>query len=509
MARERIALAASEGFSVLNEEDLFLLQWYGLFPQKDEPDLWVFRFMPPMGQLASSQLKWFSKKLPSTAFLNLTARQSVQVEGIASKDLEDWLSESEAAGLFARGAGGDTVRNIVTCPVAGLDGRELFDVSGLVRDLSVRFHRNPDFVNLPRKLKVSIAACPEQCQQPEIHCVSFVGALREQDGEKLPGFDLWVGGGLSGSVAFAQRLGGWLPADQAVPVLEAIAGIYRNSADCRTNRDRARLRHLIADWGIERFKTTLQERLSFPLEDVPVPVDPLESVRDHLGVREEKESGFFYASVFVPSGRLTVPQLKKLADIVDRYGDGTARVTPRKNLIIPHLLQERVAQVLEGLDSVGLKTQASSLLRGMNACPGADSCTRAQVHTRGRLEEWSLYLKQQVLLSEPVSIHFSGCQAQCAQDAVAGIGIQGRSSLVDGKPVELFDLFAGGQLGARRRSAEPVAHDLPSDQVPLAIERLLMLYKKKRQPGESFSDYCARVGVPLLKEAAVPPVAAE
>ncbi|MBI3333335.1 MAG: nitrite reductase, partial [Candidatus Omnitrophica bacterium] len=289
---------------------------------------------------------------------------------------------------------------------------------------------------------------------------------------------------------------------------KAITEVYRDASEYRNTRSRARLKFLIADWGVEKFRGAVQARLDFPLEEAGPCEDPPDSYKDHVGVHEQKQPGLFYVGVPVLVGRITGGQMRKVADLAERHGDGSVRLTVRQNLLILNIPQERVAQVLEGLGSVGLKVDASPILRGVVTCTGIEFCKLAVTETKVRAREIVEHLESRVMLEEPLRIHVTGCPNTCAQSPIAHIGLQGSQTKVGDRVVEAYDVAIGGELGRNRAFNHFVLRKLPAAEVQLRLERLLMAYKKQRRPGERFNDFCRRLGdeglAGLLSEEARP-----
>lgn len=496
LIREKIEAAAREGFTSLNEDDLFLAKWYGLYTHRNEPGYFMLRLKNPGGFLNSDQLRVIAKIAAeqNRDFADISTRQNIQLHWVSLQDAPKILEELKAVGISTLGACGDVMRNIVGCPVAGVDAQEYFDASPILQETHTYFVGNPQFANLPRKYKVSISACREQCSQPEIQCVGFVGGQRKRNGSVELGFDLRVGGGLSTRPYYSQRLDAFVKPEQVVPVLKAITEIYRDASEYRKARSRARLKFLIADWGAQRFREALGAKLDFPLEETGPYEDPPDTYKDHVGVHEQKQKGLFYVGVPVLIGRISGNQMRKVADLSQRHGNGTVRLTVRQNLLILNVSKERVASVLEGLESVGLGVSVSPILRGVLTCTGNEFCKLAVTETKARAQEIVEYLQTQVRLEEPLRIHVTGCPNTCAQSPIAHIGLQGSRLTVGETQVESYDIAVGGQLGQDRAFNHFVIRKIPAAQVKFRLEKLLLEYKKRRQENESFNRFCERLG---------------
>ncbi len=507
LIREKIEAAAKEGFTAYTEDGLFLAKWYGLYTHRHEPGYFMLRLKIPGGVLTAAQLKTLARIATeqNKDFTDITTRQNFQLHWVNVKDIPLVLQELEQVGISTLGACGDIMRNIVGCPLAGVDAQEYFDASPVLKEANAYFLGNREFANLPRKYKVSIAACRDQCQQPEIQCVSFVGMERQVSGASQPGFDLWVGGGLSTKPYFAQRLNVFVTPEKVVLVLKAITEIYRDASEYRQTRSHARFKFLIADWGIEKFRTALQAKLDFPLEESGDFPDLPDTYKDHVGVHEQKQPGLFYVGVPVLVGRITGGQMKKVADLAERYGDGTIRLTVRQNILLLNIPKDSVANVLEGLGAVNLQVNASGIWRGVLACTGMEFCKLAVTETKARAKEIVEYLEARIRLDEPLRIHVTGCPNACAQSAIAHIGLQGSKMKVGEQLVDSYDVAFGGQLGKERAFNRFVVRKIPATDLKFRLEKLLLAYKKQRQNGESFNSFCKRVGDAKLTEFLCPP----
>ena len=473
------------------------IEWSGLTPHQNEGEqAFMLRLRIPTGSLTAPQLKMIARIASEKAkdFADITTRQDLQLHWVKAVDVSGILEDLRSVRIHTLGIGGDTLRNIVGCPVSGVDALEYFDASPLVTQVQDFFQGNPEFSNLPRKVKVSIAACREQCQQPEIHCVSFVGMERRIDGSAQQGFDVRAGGGLALNGSFAQRMNAFIPSERVLSVLKAILELYRAAPEVRGDRSKARLKFLIADWGIEKFRQAVQAKLDFTLEEAGPLEDPPDAYKDHVGVHEQRQPGLFYIGVPVLIGRISGPQMRKVADLAERHGNGSIRLTVRQNLLILNVQKDNVASLLEGLESVNLSLNASPILRGVVTCTGKEFCRLAVTETKRFAGEIVEYLQSRVSLEEPLRIHVAGCPAACAQSPIAHIGLQGSQAQVGDRLVEAYDLAVGGQLGRDRAFNHFVAQGLPAGEVKFRLEQLLVGYKKLRKVGETFNDFCRRLG---------------
>ena len=221
--------------------------------------------------------------------------------------------------MTTAGACGDNVRNITGCPVAGIAADELFDARAVLAEAAAFFVANREYSDLPRKHKITIAACPHQCNAPEIHCIALVGTLREG----RPGFAVRVGGGLSTWPRLADDLGVWVPVEEAVPVLRAIVDVWREDLRYRLSRTRARLKFMVHDVGAATVRERVEARLGRRLPDGAVPPPPPEE-HDHTGVHPQRQEGLFYAGFPVFLGLVDGARMRAIADLAESWGERSA-----------------------------------------------------------------------------------------------------------------------------------------------------------------------------------------
>src|SRR5215467_3289484 len=331
-ARLRIEhVYAQRGFASIDPQDLRgRFRWLGLYTQRKpgidggrtailephelEDEYFMLRIRIDGGQLDLAQLR--AVATVSTKYgrdtADLTDRQNVQLHWVRIEDVPAIWREIEAVGLSTTEACGDTPRVILGSPVAGIAAAELVDATPAIREITERYVGSAEFSNLPRKFKTSIGWLTDLPY--EANDVAFVGAVHPEHG---PGFDVWVGGGLSTNPMLAQRLGAWVPLDEVADVWAGVVGIFRDYG-YRRLRSRARLKFLVADWGVARFRKVLEdEYLGRRLVSCPSPPSPV-GHRDHVGVHAQKD-GRVYVGVAPTVGRVSGTLLVQLADLMERY----------------------------------------------------------------------------------------------------------------------------------------------------------------------------------------------
>src|SRR3954464_13008984 len=280
---------------------------------------------------------------------DVTDRENLQYHWIRIEDVPEIWRRLDDAGLSSLEACGDSPRPFLGSPVAGLAADEIVDGSGALEEIARRALGNPAYSNLPRKFKTAVTGHPSHDVSPETNDVAFVGTVHPELG---PGFDLWVGGGLSTNPMLAQKAGVWIPLDEVPDIWAGVASIFRDYG-YRRLRSRARLKFLVQDWGVEKFREVLEnEYLGRQLVSCPSPASPV-GHRDHVGVHEQQD-GRFYVGVAPTAGRVSGTLLVQLADLIDEYGAAGARFTPYQKIVVLGADGNRVEELVTRLEAIGL-----------------------------------------------------------------------------------------------------------------------------------------------------------
>ena len=449
------------------------------------------------GQLSNDQLRALAlisdRYARGTA--DLTDRQNIQYHWIRIEDVPAIWDTLEAVGLSSMEACGDTPRVVLGCPLAGIDAGEVIDATPQIDATTARWVGNPEFSNLPRKFKSVMSGCAAQCTVHEINDVSFVG-VAGPGGE--PGYDLWVGGGLSTNPMLAKRIGAFVQPELVPEVWAGVTGVFRDYG-YRRLRHRARLKFLIADWGPEKFLEVLEkEYLGYALPDGPAPPPPRDGRRDHVGVHQQRD-GRYYVGFAPRVGRMSGTALGQVADLAARYGSGRVRTTTEQKMVILDVPEASVAGLTAALEAVDLPATPSVFRRHTMACTGIEFCKLAIVETKARASQVIAELERRLPdFTEPVTINVNGCPNSCARIQTADIGLKG--SLVtapDGTQTEGFQIHLGGRLGGgdgagsgfgrKIRGLKTTAEDLPD-----YLERVLRRFSASRAEGETFAAWSAR-----------------
>ena len=513
--RQRIIdIYSRYGFDSIDPADLRgRFRWYGLYTQRKpgidggktavlEPEdlddrYFMLRIRIDGGQLDGDQLRVIGdvSRRFARGTADITDRQNIQLHWVRIEDVPAIWEALESVGLSTTEACGDTPRVMLGCPVAGIDAGEIIDATAEIRQTAGRYLGDPAFSNLPRKYKTAMSGCSAQCTVHEINDVAFVGVLGP-DGQ--PGYDLWVGGGLSTNPKIGVRLGAFVRPGQVAEVWAGVTSVFRDYG-YRRLRHRARLKFLIADWGAARFREILeQEYLGYALPDGPPPGQPRAGRRDHVGVHPQRD-GRYYVGFAPRVGRLSGGQLGQIADLAARYGSGRVRTTAEQKMIILDVPGDRTADLSAELSEHGLQVTPSVFRRHTMACTGIEFCKLAIVETKQRASDLIDEMERRLPdFPVPVTINVNGCPNSCARIQTADIGLKG--SLVtdaDGRQVEGFQIHLGGALNGGDGSASGFGRKVrglktTAEQLPDYVERVLRRFAADRDPDETFAAWVSR-----------------
>jgi sulfite reductase beta subunit-like hemoprotein len=482
------------GYEAVPEEDMVRLQWYGLYHDKPKLGYFMMRVRLPGGELTPAGLRTIGglAQRYGRGHGELTTRQNIQLHWLAMAQLPEVLATLAEAGLTTHGACGDNVRNITGCPVSGLDPSELFDCRDTIAEADRFFRAHREYSDLPRKHKITIAACPWQCNAPEIHCIALLGTLAEG----RPGFGVRVGGGLSSWPRLSSDLGVFVPKDEAIEVLKAILDVWREDRRYRLSRARARLKFMVDDVGPEAFRARVEERLGRTLASGAAPEGPA-GEHDHTGIHPQHGSGLVYAGFPVHLGLMNGEQMIGLADLAESYG-GAIRLTRRQNFLLTGIPEGRLDQVLRGAADLGFPIEAGRLKALSIACTGDPYCNYTVAETKPKLHEIVEHLE--AVFGEQVAdlrINLDGCPHACAHHWIGDIGLQGttlRERGAAGERLHGYDLFLRGGLGREAEIGRPVLRRVPGSVVHQVIEGLFRAYLESRREGERIQQFFARHG---------------
>jgi sulfite reductase (ferredoxin) len=517
-AYDEIVRFAREGHATIPPAWGTYFRWWGVYTQGDGAGVtggtggegrgtkyFMVRVRIPNGVIDARQARVVADLADRHALgvVDITVRQNFQLHWVTIEGLPDVLETLRDSGITTMGACGDVVRNVIGCPLAGVDADELIDASPLVAETTALVNGHPAFYNLPRKFKTSIAGCPVWCAYPEINDVGLTAVRHPRSG--AVGFSLRVGGAPgpppragpphSTDPHLGRRLDVFVRPDQVPAVVRGVAEVFRDSEVLREHREKARLKFLFLQhgWTEARFQEALEQRLGFALAPGVPEEQPKDGLRDHLGVRPERREGFYSVGVPVLRGRLSAAQLRAVADAAETFASGRLRTTPMQNLLVLDVPSAGLAGVVRAAASAGLPLDVSPFARGTVACTGTEFCKLALTETKGFAQRLVADLETRLPgFDDHVTIHVTGCPNSCGQHWIADIGLEGKKLKVNGRLVDAYYFCVGGAAGGHAAIARPIGYRAPAFEVAASIERLVRAYLADRHPGEPFRAFCAR-----------------
>ena len=469
---------ARMGWENIPEDDRdHRLKWLGIFFRKRTPGQFMLRLRLPNGILTSGQMRMLAAIIHpygKDGVADITTRQNLQLRGLPIEEMPQILGYLKEVGLTSIQSGMDNVRNITGSPLAGIDPDELIDVRGLTRKVQDMVTNNgegnPSFTNLPRKFNIAICGCRDNSVHAEINDLAFVPAFKEG---KL-GFNVLVGGFFSARrCAEAIGLDVWVDPRDVVPLCEAVLLVYRDHG-LRANRQKARLRWLIDEWGLEKFRAAVERQIGHPLARAAEKDEVVWHKRDLLGVHAQKQPGLNFVGLHVPVGRLNALEMMELARLAEVYGSGELRLTVEQNVLIPNVPDSRVAPLLKEPLLKKFSPNPGPLQRGLVSCTGNQFCNFALIETKNRAVALMEELEAELEIPQTVRIHWTGCPNSCGQPQVADIGLMGTTARKDGKPVEAVDIYMGGEVGKDAKLGQCVRQGIPCEDLkPVLVELLI------------------------------------
>jgi ferredoxin-nitrite reductase len=491
------------------------LKWVGMYPQRQGGDAFMMRIKVPGGVMTAAQVREVGVAADAFAegpddspvfgnrYVDLTTRQDIQLHWIRIADVPRIWQRFWEVGLTTVQACGDSARNVCACPVSGIDAGEVVDAFPVAQAISAFFTGNREYANLPRKWKVAVTGCTEDCARVEIN---DVGLWPAEQSDGAVGFNVLVGGGLSDGERMASDIDLFIRPDQAVELCRGVAQVFGELGN-RENRGLARMRYLVQELGPEGFRVALDERTNFTLE--PAGRELTNRFRgDHVGVHPQKQAGLVYVGCSVPVGRMHGMELVELARLAETYGDGGVRIGIDQNFIVSGVSEDRLDEFLAEPLMQTYSPFPGPFERGVVACTGSEFCRFAVVETKERAVKWARALDAQLSDGDQrdagvIRMHFSGCSASCAQPQIADIGFRGDIAHVDEHIEEAVDIGLGGSLGPDAAFIDWVEGAMPVDRVPGALLRIVTRYRDEHRPGEPFYLWARRTAPDELRSTLV------
>ncbi len=460
----------------------------------------------------------------SDAILHVTTRQDIQLHYVHIDDTPDLMRRLASVGITTREACGNGVRNLTACPLAGVCHTEAFDTTAYAAALFRFLLGHPDCQDFGRKFKPAFSGCAgEACGLVMMHDFGAIARTTIVDGEERRGFDLYVGGGLGTTPYQAKLLYEDHPVEELLPTVQAIARVFGRLGE-KANRNRARIKFLVAKLGIEEFRRLVtEERAILPHDDrwtsyLPSVEDYTESpVREAVPVAEngrplpdgyrewvrtnvyrQRQPGYAVATVALPLGDLSAVQARQLAVVARKYVGDAVRTTVEQNIVLRWVAESDLPALYEELVAIDLATPGAGTIVDVTSCPGTDTCKLGIASSRGLAGELRTRLaERQFELDESVRglrIKVSGCFNSCGQHHVADIGFFGNSRKINGVTVPHFQVVLGGRWRENAGSYGLAIGSVPSKRIPEVVDAITSKFVAERAAGETFQDYIARLG---------------
>ena len=460
------------------------------------------RVKVPCGILTSNQFRVIAELASKygRGVAEITDRQDIQLHWIRAEDSLEIFSVMDELGFttdmcgqgFVGARYGD-VRNIICCPVSGIERDEIFNCYPIAMSLTEFFTGNPDFLDLPRKFKISMSGCGADCTRAEINDLAFV-AVKNNDGKV--GFTILVGGSLGASSPgprLAKPTGIFIEPEEAFKVAIATVEIHRDYGN-RESKTKARFKWLVENWGIEKFLSLLESKTDVRFEKYEGPIFRRQT--DHEGVQPQSNEGYYYVNIPILGGRLTSTIMVKIADLADEYGGGELRLTPTQNIIISHVHEKNRSLLLKTLGEMGFP-MSSSKARWLSVGCASDFCGKTlNLHAKDVIGDVVGYLEErfgiEALSDVMLRINASGCPNDCGASLVADIGLIGRQIRRGDKIEQVYDVYVGGNTGNSPSLGVLIEEKVPAEELKFRVASFIANYLEKRSIGEEISEFCRR-----------------
>jgi ferredoxin-nitrite reductase len=487
--------------------DNFRWRYYGLFYVAPNQNSFMCRLRMPNGILNAHQLSGLADLAAryGGGYAHVTTRANIQIREIEAKNAVPLLEAIQDLGLCSRGSGADNIRNVTGSPTAGIDAQELLDTRPYAREWHFHILNDRSLYGLPRKFNVGFDGGGIIPVLEDTNDIGFqaVGVKEGTGAEAGVWFRLCLGG-LTGHRAFAGDTGVIVKPADATKVADAVVRAFIDTGD-RTDRTKARLKYVLERIGVDKFLELVEAKLGRKLDraapDTLIPRPPIDRTA-HIGIHPQKQAGLNWIGVAVPVGKLTVAQMKGLAEVARTCGDGDIRLTVWQNLLISGVPLDKIDTAKTQIEALGLAVEANAIRRGLVACTGNTGCKFAAADTKGTAENIAQWCETRVALDTPVNIHLTGCHHSCAQHFISEIGLIACKvqENEEADPVEGYHILIGGGFGSDAALGREIYRDVKAVDAPQTVEKMLKAYLAHRASrDESFLTFARRHEIDALK----------
>ena len=489
------------------------------------------RIKLPWGGMSAEQLDVMAELAEeySDSILHVTTRQDIQLHYIHIENCPSMFRRLAAVNITTREACGNSVRNVTACPIAGVCREEAFDITGYANAVFKYLLGHPDVQDFGRKFKIALSGCKHNpCGLTNIHDLGLTAVARPQpDGTVKRGFEYVVGGGLGAVTYDAKLFSDFVPEEEVLALTQATCRVYARLGE-KKKRHRARIKFLVADMGIDKFREeVLAERAKLPadprwtefLATIPkFEEKPLRAAGKGIpktddaafdfwcltNVYPQKQDGFVTVTVTLPMGDITSNQARALSDVARKYIKDTMRTTEEQNIVLRWVSEADLYEVYKDLKAINLAEPGAASIVDITACPGTDTCKLGVSSSRGLAAELRTRLATKfVQMDEAVRslrIKVSGCFNSCGQQHIADIGFYGISRNVAGYIVPHFQMVLGGQFTNNGGSYGLATGGIASKAIPAVVDKLLDMYLHGKQKGEIFRAWVERTGKGVIMQ---------
>ncbi len=492
----------------------------GIYGQRQQ-GVQMIRIKIPFGRITPKQLDKIAavSEEYGNAHLHLTTRQDIQLHYVSLDCTPQLWAKLEQDEITLREACGNTVRNITGSAEAGIDPLEPFDISPYAYDMFSYFLRNPVCAELGRKIKIAFSSNENDSSFSYIHDLGFIPKTKIIDGKSMNGFKVVIAGGLGAQPILAQTAFEFLPASKIIPFTETVLRVFDRHGE-RTNRHKARLKYLVAKFGLQGFlnlvneqensvafskdnfistyKETQIEKKSIRTETILPELFSKYKLWLSTNTFEQKQKGYFGVYIRVKLGNITADEARQISQIVREFAADDFRITNNQGFLLKHVLTANLPALFNELYKIGFAEPGFDSTVDITACPGTETCNLAISSSTGIAEVLETLVENEfphLLSDRSIKIKISGCMNSCAQHGLATIGFHG-SSLKAGNFVvpALQVLLGGGTIGnGEGRIADKVIK-IPSKRGKIALRILLQDYESQKKSNENFIQYYDRSG---------------
>ena len=492
---------------------------------------YMLRVAVPYGTLRSSQLRMLAHLAVEydKGYGHVTTRQNMQFNWPVLGDVPDMLEDLASVDMHAIQTSGNCIRNVTCDPYAGAAADEIEDPRPLAELLRQWSMLHPEFSFLPRKFKIAVTGAPTHDRaMVRAHDIG-IEVVRNEAGEV--GYHVIVGGGLGRTPVIGQTLRDFISKDDLLPYLEATMRVYNRFGN-RDNKYKARIKILVRDLGIEKFKRLVDEEYAqlkpsdirvgkeerdriatyFAPPAYATNIQALDMTRQPEAFRKwvdtnvvaHTQAGYAIVNISLKDpdrapGDVTADQMRAVADLADAHSFGEIRTTHQQNMVLAHVRQDALKAVWDGLVDAGLEDANINLIGDVICCPGMDFCALATARSipvaQKIAERFDDHARQQAI--GEMQIKISGCINACGHHHVGHIGILG----LEKAGVEFYQVTLGGDATQTAAIGDRTGKGLSEEELIDGIERIVDRYMVERSAGERFLDTYRRLGAEPFKEA--------